>query len=247
MQYIVFDLEATMSHTTDMPQYIIEIGAAKVSDVEGELKIIETFQSYVKPPQMDLLDKRTLKFVGVTTDQFIDSPNMVEVMQRFRKWIGEEDYYLCCWSNSDLRLLVNHYAKERFDLSWVKNFNDIQRPICVDVFQENRQISLKEALTMSGIEQDGELHSAGDDAVNTAKLLVKNIKDIVATTSEDPFTQIICALYKNCSICGKTTRHNDLHLNEKGKKTNRCNVCWERINEENLARELERKADIKEQ
>ncbi|WP_186673587.1 3'-5' exonuclease [Sporosarcina sp. BP05] len=245
MQYIVFDLEATMSRTTDMPQYIIEIGAAKVSDVEGELKIVDTFQSYVKPPQMDLLDKRTLKFIGGTTDQFIDSPNMVEVMQRFRKWIGEEDYYLCSWSNSDLRLLVNHYANERFDLSWVKNFNDIQRPICVDVFQENRQISLEEALTMSGIEKDGELHSAGDDAVNTAKLLVKNIKDIVATTSEDPFVQIICALYKSCFICGKTTRHNDLHLNEKGKKTNRCNACWERISEENLAKELEGKANIK--
>ena len=136
MQYIVFDLEATMSRTTDMPQYIIEIGAAKVLDVEGELKIVDTFQSYVKPPQMDLLDKRTLKFIGGTIDQFIDSPNMVEVMQRFRKWIGEEDYYLCSWSNSDLRLLVNHYAMERFDLLWVKNFNDIQRPICVDVFQE---------------------------------------------------------------------------------------------------------------
>ncbi|MBO0587463.1 3'-5' exonuclease [Sporosarcina sp. E16_8] len=245
MQYIVFDLEATMSRTTDMPQYIIEIGAAKVSDVEGELKIVDTFQSYVKPPQMDLLDKRTLRFIGGTADQFINSPNMVEVVQRFRKWIGEEDYYLCSWSNSDLRLLVHHYAKERFDLSWVKNFNDIQRPICVDVFQENRQISLEEALTMSGIEQDGELHSACDDAVNTAKLLVKNIKDIVATTSDDPFVQIICALYRNCFICGKTTRHNDLHLNEKGKKTNKCNACWERISEENLAKELEGKANIK--
>ena len=98
---------------------------------------------------------------------------------------------------------------------------------------------------MSGIVQDGELHSAGDDAVNTAKLLVKNIKDIVATTSEDPFVQIICALYKNCFICGKTTRHNDLHLNEKGKKTNKCNACWERISEENLVKELEGKANIK--
>lgn len=178
MNYIVYDLEFTVIRKQEWLAEIIEIGAAKVRDIEGRLQITETFQSFVKPLRDASFTQHTTTFTGITLQDIQSAPYLPAAIDAFRTWIGEEPYYMCAWGPDDKYQLVKSCNEHKIPLDWIRNHNDIQKQFSRKRNTETyRQIGLKKALEMLEISFEGSHHRAVDDAVNTAKVFITAFGD----------------------------------------------------------------------
>lgn len=178
MIYIVYDLEFTVVRKQEWLAEIIEIGAAKVKEVNGQLQIADTFQSFVKPLRDSSFTNHTTAFTGITYQDIQSAPPLPAAIEAFRAWIGEEPFYMCAWGPDDKHQLIKSCNEHKIPLDWIRNHNDIQKQFSrkrsTDTY---RQIGLKRALEMLEINFEGSHHRAVDDAVNTAKVFITAFGD----------------------------------------------------------------------
>jgi inhibitor of KinA sporulation pathway (predicted exonuclease) len=175
MPYIIYDLEMTVCRKKTQISEIIEIGAAKVEEQNGQFAITDTFQAFVQPVKNPVLTKATTDFTGITQDDVQSAGPFPEALARFLTWIGAtSDYYLCSWGPDDKLQLVRECRSHKLDRAWIRNHNNLQRLLTSIRKQEkHQQMGLKAALEWLEIPFSGSHHRAMDDAVNTAKLFVK--------------------------------------------------------------------------
>ncbi len=168
MQYIVYDLEMT-----NRLSEIIEIGAIRMIEVDGELKIVDTFQSFVQP-KMDKLNTRITNLTGITKKDLISAPAYTEAIDSFRSWIGAEEYYLCSWGPEDKWALITDSTFHKADTDWIINHNDLQFHFSIlHDSEKGFRYGLSRALQAMELVYEGSKHRALDDAINTAKILTK--------------------------------------------------------------------------
>lgn len=135
MHFIVIDVEATLRRYRDEPVYLTEIGAIKINSTG---KLVSKFHSYIKPT-----NKRYIKDVKINNkittrkDDLKDAQEVKIVMGKFKKWIASGDYVLVFWSYSDLYLIMNQFINSQFDLSWLKNYCDLQENFTVFINETN--------------------------------------------------------------------------------------------------------------
>jgi len=178
MNYIVYDLEFTVIRKQEWLAEIIEIGAARVKEVDGKLQIADTFQSFVKPLRDSSFTQHTTTFTGITLQDIQNAPSLASALDAFRTWIGSEPYYLCAWGPDDKYQLVKSCNEHKIPLDWIRNHNDIQKQFSKKRSTETyRQIGLKKALELLEIGFEGSHHRAVDDAVNTAKVFIAAYAD----------------------------------------------------------------------
>ncbi len=170
MHAVIFDLETTFITRKGQIPEIVEIGACKIDVTMARPPAREVFQCYTFPEIRGTIGKSTRKFIGLKEEDMDKFIPFKEGLKEFISWIGK-DYYLCSWGNDDKRILIEHCNRFLMSKRWIRNYNDIQNPIS-QILAGRRQIKLKDALALSGIEQEGRLHSALTDAINTAKLFV---------------------------------------------------------------------------
>lgn len=181
MKYIVFDLEFTVVRFVQRPCEIIEFGAIELRQAEnGDLRMTDLFHSYVRPSVYPVLSSETVKFTGVTQHNVDQAPCFSEALTLFKEWLGQEEtYYLCAWSGDDKQQLIRQCRAEDLDLSWLRNYNDIQHPISLMHNQGMyRRIGLTQALELQGLTYCGRPHTALDDAFNTARLFERNFSKL---------------------------------------------------------------------
>jgi inhibitor of KinA sporulation pathway (predicted exonuclease) len=182
MNYIIYDLEFTVIRKQEWLAEIIEIGAVKVREIEGQLKIAETFQSFVKPLRDASFTQHTTTFTGITLQDIQNAPSLSKAVEEFRSWIGDEPYYMCAWGPDDKYQLVKSCNEHKLPLDWIRNHNDIQKQFSRKHSGETyRQIGLKKALEMLEIGFEGSHHRAVDDAANTAKVFISAFADFALT------------------------------------------------------------------
>lgn len=171
MKYIVFDLEFTVLRSQKHMAETIEIGAIELrADEHGELSMIDLFHTYVQPLRNRTISKLTTEFTGVTQSDVDDAPLFKEAIENFKDWLGE-DYYLCSWGPDDKYQLVRECNAKKMDLSWIKNYNDIQLPYTrLNGADIGQRMGLKKSLKVEDLPFIGKQHNALDDAFNTAKL-----------------------------------------------------------------------------
>ncbi|OWA34240.1 exonuclease [Saccharibacillus sp. O16] len=170
MKYVVLDLEFTVLRTKKHLAETLEIGAIELTtDHEGTLHMSDLFHSYVRPSHSQL-SALTTAFTGITQAHIADAPHFEQVIEEFKKWLGE-DYYLCAWSDGDRQQLTDECYRHGMDMGWIRNYNDLQlmyselkEPGCKQRFGLAASLE-KEQLTFIGTQ-----HCAIDDAFNTAKL-----------------------------------------------------------------------------
>jgi inhibitor of KinA sporulation pathway (predicted exonuclease) len=167
VHYIIYDLEMT-NHLSE----IIEIGAVKVTEVNGELAIIDQFQMFVKPKK-DIIDKKITSLTGITKRDLAKAPSFIEASNAFEKWIGEEEYYLCSWGPEDKWAFINDGIFHDHKVNWLINHNDIQLEFSM-LYENERgfRYGLARALDLLHIQRSGKKHRALDDAINTAKIFI---------------------------------------------------------------------------
>lgn len=93
-------------------------------------------------------------------------------------WLGERDYKIYAWSESDRDQLLHEIkAKNMTDerihaFMKAENWIDYQ-DVFTKRFELSRQLSLEEALGRAEIEPEGNFHDGLDDAINTGYLIEK--------------------------------------------------------------------------
>ncbi|MBN2983222.1 MULTISPECIES: 3'-5' exonuclease [Cohnella] len=174
MTYIVYDLEMTVRRKKGQVAEIIEIGAAKVGIADGAPVIVDTFQSFVRPVIVPKLTEDTTSFTGIKQEDVDGSGTLAEVVSAFADWIGDGEYFLCAWGPDDHRQLVNECRTHQIPTDWIVNHNNLQKMLSKTFkLEKHQQMGLKNALEMLEIPFVGSHHRALDDAVNTARILVK--------------------------------------------------------------------------
>lgn len=180
MKHIVVDLEmnnvAQQSETRRICTHeTIEIGAVMLDD---NMQEISSFRTYVKPEYNDCIVPKISRLTGITTEMVACAPSFSEAFQMFTGWcLGTGDEVtIYAWSASDYTQikkeikLKNYEASAEEEMLVAEAWQDFQKEFDVHLGFE-RQLSLKMALEMAGIDFSGREHDALDDARNTAELL----------------------------------------------------------------------------
>ena len=180
MKHIVVDLEMNNVKKNNEAKRIsrmetIEIGAVMLDD---NLQEIASFRTYVKPEYNDVIEKKISNLTGITDDMVANAPKFNEALKMFTNWcLGTgDDVTIYAWSDTDYNqikgeMILKGYEASEDEKTLLDNkWSDFQKEFDSNLGFE-RQVSLKKALEMAGIDFKGRAHDALDDARNTAVLL----------------------------------------------------------------------------
>lgn len=180
MKHIVVDLEMNNIRRRSEARKIctneiIEIGASMLDENLWE---IGKFQIYVKPEYNDVIVPKISKLTGITNEMVANAPTFSVAFKQFTDWCLniKDDVMIYAWSNTNHSQVMKEIQLKQYKLSEEEHklmehgWTDFQNEFDIHLGFE-RQISLKLALDMAGIDFNGRQHDALDDARNTAKLL----------------------------------------------------------------------------
>lgn len=176
MKYAVVDLEMCQVPKLYRKGYrysleTIQIGAVLMDETYN---IVDSFMTYVKP-EYGMIMTSIQKLTGITKKDVADAPVMKEALQAFAEWLPE-DVTLVAWSDSDqLQIQREREYKEitfdgieKLDGEWI----DCQK-IFSEIIRNPKQYNLVEAMNLSDIDYDEDIHDGLVDARNTALLFRK--------------------------------------------------------------------------
>ena len=152
---------------------IIEIGAVKV-DRFGEIQ--SSFNQFVKPHVNPYLSHFCTKLTSIQQNDVDRANKFDRVAEDFQDWIDiwDEEYLLCAWGDSDIRLLRSDCKIHKLDNQWLKPNINIKKQYH-SIINSTKKTGLKSTLKREGFEFDGIHHRAISDAENTAKIFIKYI------------------------------------------------------------------------
>lgn len=204
MNHIVVDLEMNNIRPKSEAREIcsmetIEIGAVMLDD---NLQEISSFRTYVKPEYNDGIVKKITRLTGITNEMVMNAPTFKEALHMFTSWcLGMGDNItIYAWSESDFDQISKEIVLKEYKISeeeqrlLTSKWSDFQEEFDSNLGFE-RQVSLKMALDMAGVDFSGREHDALDDARNTAELLqifrdkmlfdktLRKIKEVMEPTS----------------------------------------------------------------
>ncbi|MBD2595395.1 exonuclease domain-containing protein [Nostoc spongiaeforme FACHB-130] len=169
---LVLDLEATCCDQGTIKRYemeIIEIGAVMVE--AQTLKIIDEFQTFIKPVRYPTLTEFCKSLTSITQTQVEQAPEYPEAIAMLQKWLSNyPNAVFGSWGDYDR----NQFKQD-------SKFHNLPFPIAyphVNLKQQfsdsqglSKRYGMVEALQLVNIELNGTHHRGIDDARNIAKLL----------------------------------------------------------------------------
>lgn len=180
LNYLVIDLEmckVPKNYRGKNYKYsseIIQVGAVLLDE---DYKEIGTLCQYVHP-EFGVLDYFITNLTGIENGQLKNAPKLKDALIHMVNWLGEREYKIFAWSNSDYCQLKHEITSKKLNDEKLDELMKSERWIDYQqVFGERysfeQPTSLKEALMLCDIEPDGRLHDGLDDAWNTARLIEK--------------------------------------------------------------------------
>lgn len=171
--WLIIDLEATTEEggwpVTDME--IIEIGASLVNASGHE---IESFQRFVRPTRRPHLTHFCRQLTQISQADVDAAAPLNLVWQQFERWLLAHQAQLTGWAS------WGDYDRRQLEQQWHVHglqscLHQIPHVNLKTRFAEARQlpspVGLKMALTLAGLQFQGQQHRALSDARNTARLL----------------------------------------------------------------------------
>ena len=180
MNYIVLDMEwnqpwpGSPSAKKVLPVQIrgeiIQIGAVRVTE---DQQVTDEFQVLIKPKYYRRLNRRVSKLTGIKESQLRDyGVPMVEAMNRFQKWCGEDVIFLT-WGFDDITILRENLRLYGLDENWVERWYNAQMIFNAQTDGSSAQKALKTAMEMFQIEATRPAHDALGDAYHTALICAR--------------------------------------------------------------------------
>ncbi len=180
MKHVVIDLEMNNICKKSEARRIctmetIEIGAVMLDE---NLQEISSFRTYVKPEYNVGIEKKISRLTGITDDMVLNAPGFKEALHMFAGWClgAGDEVRIYAWSESDYGQiskeirLKDYKISEEEQIIFGNMWFDFQKEFDSYLGFE-KQLSLKTALNMAGVNFSGREHDALDDARNTAELL----------------------------------------------------------------------------
>ena len=180
MNYIVLDMEwnqpwpGSPSAKKVLPVQIrgeiIQIGAVRITETQ---QVADEFQVLIKPKYYRRLNRRVSKLTGIKESQLREEgASMVEAMNSFRTWCGEDAIFLT-WGFDDITILRENLRLYGLDDSWVQRWYNAQMIFNAQTDGSSSQKALKTAMEIFGIEATRPAHDALGDAYHTALICAR--------------------------------------------------------------------------
>lgn len=191
MNYIVMDLEWNQSNDGSeevckvLPFEIIEIGAIQLN---SERKMVSEFSELIRPQVYHEMHHITEKLIHLQMEELEKGHPFVEVMEKFRKWCGEE-YIFCTWGPLDLVELqrnIRYYGLEPLGNGPIA-YLDVQKLFSIAYEDRKSRRTLEYAIDYLYLEKDIPFHRAFSDAYYAAKVLAHMDEQVLRNVSFDVF------------------------------------------------------------
>ncbi|MEK8132953.1 3'-5' exonuclease [Paenibacillus filicis] len=170
MNYIILDLEATCwENVRSNRNETIEIGAVKLND---KLEFVDEFQTFIKPIRNPWLSDFCKNLTSIKQEDVNKAPYFIEAINKFKDWIGEEEYFLCSWGFYDKNQLMTDCDLHKISNNWLLNHISIKHQHG-KMIGKGRGVGMERALQMLKLQLEGIHHRGIDDARNIAKIFIK--------------------------------------------------------------------------
>ena len=129
MNYLVIDLEmckVPRDYRSKRYKYAnetIQIGAVLLDE---EFKRIGTLSQFVHP-EHGVIDYFIENLTGIKNSQVKNAPKLEEVLLHMIDWLGERDYKIYAWSESDRDQLLHEIKAKNMTDERIKNFSELKR------------------------------------------------------------------------------------------------------------------------
>ena len=178
MYHLVLDLEMCRvpkhyrSKNYKYAHEIIQIGAVLMDE---EFEIIGQLNQFVHPVH-GVLDFFISDLTGIESNQLKNAPLLEEALEHLIAWLGDREYKIYQWSNSDHKQLIHEIKSKGIESETIELFMNAERWVDYQAvfgkrYDFSRAVSLNETLMCCNIKIDGRLHDGLSDAVNTAKII----------------------------------------------------------------------------
>ena len=181
----VIDLETTGTLERVKPTRITEIGIVKID--KNTLDIVGIYHSLVNPEES--LDDFIVKYTGLTDDLLKDQPKFKEIANAIASFIDGKNGTIAAWPMSFEQPIIQwEYANAGLNYPLDRRGIDIGTLAAFYMFENNIELkknpeskessySLDNVKYSLGIEQTGKRHSAVDDAITEANILIKVLNE----------------------------------------------------------------------
>jgi inhibitor of KinA sporulation pathway (predicted exonuclease) len=176
-QILVVDLEATCWEGPPPPgemSEIIEIGIAEVI-FDGEPRL-GRMNSYLIRPNRSKISPYCTALTGITPEEARAGRPFLEVINSLRKMFGGPGKAWTAWGRDDLEL-VRDCKLSNIDMPFSDYFIDFGL-LWSMMAGLQRPAGLRFALEACGLQFEGCPHRAGDDAINTGRVLIHLAKSM---------------------------------------------------------------------
>lgn len=200
MKKLIVDFEMCQSVRLDdgtLIREIIEIGAVLLNENN---EIIEEYSRYVKPIYGKLTPFIT-RLTGITQENLDTGTSIEEVINDLNRITNNfKECTFSTWSPSDLNELRTESKVKGINIDNIEEvYDDIQKLFC-DKLNYERQVGLKVATEMMGLDFDGREHSALADAKNTARVYVqlkdnKLVDKVKLSKTYEPLTSSLGSMF----------------------------------------------------
>ena len=180
-KYVIVDLEmcrvpkGLKREQFRLSREMIEIGAVLLDE---SYEIVDSFKSYVAPEYGEL-DSFIQKFTGITQANLKNAISAKEALDLFVNWLPE-DAILVSWSDNDERQVRKEIELKNLEIpgieKYLENWEDCQITFS-EKMDSPKIYNLQEALNITGIDYNENIHNALTDAQNTALLFAKMQKE----------------------------------------------------------------------
>jgi DNA polymerase III epsilon subunit-like protein len=143
--------------------------------VDYNLKIVDTFNEFVKPTIYSKINPFITELTGITTEQLVNEKNFVEIFNNFINFINSSDAILCTWGMSDIKELYKNAEYHKLNKENLpKMYINIQPfvSLCLG-FSTKNLLKLQHAVELLNIPLKENFHDALNDAVYTAEIFKK--------------------------------------------------------------------------
>jgi 3'-5' exoribonuclease 1 len=171
---LVVDLEATCCDIQSIPRHqmeTIEIGAVMVDT--ASLKIVDEFQTFIKPLRHPILTEFCNQLTSITQSQVDTAPTFPEAIKLWQPWLSQFDKTIFgSWGDYDRKQLQHDSKHHRIDLPYPVSSNHVNLKELFSTTQGlNKRYGMAKALNLADIVLTGTHHRGIDDARNISKLL----------------------------------------------------------------------------
>lgn len=178
MNYIVFDMEWNRPADNCFVKNdggirligeIIQIGAVLLDE---NMKIIDTYKSYIRPKTYSKMHPSITELTGITDEMLVGKRDFIQVIEEFKNWCPEESFFMS-WGYDDMPMLENNLMFYNISYDRLPTCYNLQVMFNMQTENRYRQFSLSFAREYFKIEENKAIHDAMNDAYYTALIASK--------------------------------------------------------------------------